>query len=224
MDGIHDLGGRHGFGPIHHPDDEPVFHSDWEKTVLVMFPAMAMAGAFNLDEFRHGMEQIPPHDYITARYYEHWIDSMIHYGVDRGIFDADDLERRIQYYRDNPDEELPPSSKPEMVETLKGLIASGDDYHRANDEPAKFATGDRVTVVDGPSLGHTRRAGYVRGRTGTIATLHGSYVYPDTNAMGGGEGSEYVYTVEFTGEELWGDEGANTTIYIDLWEPYLLPA
>ena len=72
MDGIHDLGGRHGFGPVIHPDDEPIFHSDWEKTVLVMFPAMAMAGAFNLDEFRHGMEQIPPHDYITARYYEHW--------------------------------------------------------------------------------------------------------------------------------------------------------
>ena len=224
MDGIHDLGGRHGFGPIVHPDDEPVFHSDWERTVLVMFPAMAMAGAFNLDEFRHGMEKIPPHDYITARYYEHWIDSMVHYGVRCGIFDPDDLERRTQHYLENPDEPLPPSSKPEMVETLRGLIASGDDYTRPRDEPARFAEGDTVTVRSEPSTGHTRRAGYVRGRTGTIETVHGSYVYPDTNAMGEGECPEYVYTVGFSGEELWGDEGANTTVYIDLWEPYLLPA
>ena len=224
MDGIHDLGGRHGFGPILHPEEEPVFHSDWERTVLVMFPAMALAGAFNLDEFRHGMEQIPPHDYITARYYEHWVDSMTRYGLRSGIFDGDDLEQRTQHYLDNPDEPLPPSSKPEMVETLRQMIATGDDYHRPKEEPAKFASGDRVTVSSGPSLGHTRRPGYVRGRTGTIATFHGSYVYPDTNAMGDGEGAEYVYTVEFSGEELWGAEGANSTVYIDLWEPYLLPA
>lgn len=224
MDGIHDLGGRAGFGPVQHQDDEPVFHSDWERSVLVMFPALAMAGAFNLDEFRHGMEQISPHDYLTARYYEHWIDSMTHYGLRMGIFDADDLEKRTRHYLEHPDEQLPPSSKPEMVEALRQLIATGDDYRRPKDDPARFASGDAVKVSNEASLGHTRRAGYVRGRTGTIAKVHGSYVYPDTNAMGEGECPEYVYTVEFSGEELWGPDGAKSTLYIDLWEPYLLPA
>lgn len=59
MDGIHDLGGRAGLGPIKPESDEPVFHSDWERSVLTMFPAMALAGAFNLDQFRGAMEQIP---------------------------------------------------------------------------------------------------------------------------------------------------------------------
>ena len=66
MDGVHDLGGRQGFGPIDPDTDEPVFHSDWERRVLEMFPAMAGAGAFNLDQFRYGMEQIPPAEYLAS--------------------------------------------------------------------------------------------------------------------------------------------------------------
>lgn len=224
MDGIHDLGGRAGFGPVAPPEEESVFDADWQRSVLVMFPALAMAGAFNLDEFRHGMEKIPPADYVTAHYYEHWIHSMVHFGVEAGIFDADDLEKRTQHYLENPDEAVPTRSDPAMVETLKGLIATGDDYHRSTDQPAKFQVGDTVRVLNDVSAGHTRRASYVRGRTGRIARVHGSYVFPDTNAMGKGEGAEYVYQVEFAGGELWGDEDQRSTVYIDLWEPYLQPA
>lgn len=223
MDGIHDLGGRAGFGPVLHSDDEPVFHSDWERSVLVMSYALALAGAFNLDEFRHGVEQIPPHDYITARYYEHWIEAMVHFGVARGIFDEEDLETRTKYYLEHPDEGLPPSSKPDLVETLKQMISSGAVYHRPVDEPPKFAVGETVKVRRDASLGHTRRPSYVRGATGKIAKVHGSYVFPDTNAMGQGECPCYVYSVHFTGEELWGADTGNISLYIDLWEPYLLP-
>ena len=34
MDGIHDLGGMHGFGPVEPEDDEPVFHAPWEGRTL----------------------------------------------------------------------------------------------------------------------------------------------------------------------------------------------
>ena len=30
MDGIHDMGGMHGLGPIDYEADEPVFHHAWE--------------------------------------------------------------------------------------------------------------------------------------------------------------------------------------------------
>ena len=30
MDGVHDLGGMHGFGPVPIEVDEPLFHEPWE--------------------------------------------------------------------------------------------------------------------------------------------------------------------------------------------------
>jgi len=29
MNGIHDMGGMHGMGPIEHERDEPAFHAPW---------------------------------------------------------------------------------------------------------------------------------------------------------------------------------------------------
>ena len=226
MDGVHDLGGRQGHGPINPEQDEPVFHADWERSVLTMFPAMATAGAFNLDMFRSGMEQIPPAEYLSSTYYEHWMHSMVHWGTRAGIFDPDDLERRTQHYLDHPEEAAPKAAKPELVETLKQLIPNGADYSREVDAPAKFSVGDRVTVRSEASTGHTRRAGYVRGRTGEIVATHGAYVYPDSNALELGEDPHHLYTVRFTANELWGGEpgATNALIHIDLWEPYLAAA
>ena len=34
MDGIHDLGGLDGFGPVEVEPDEPVFHEDWERRMF----------------------------------------------------------------------------------------------------------------------------------------------------------------------------------------------
>lgn len=30
MNGVHDMGGMHGFGPVQPEVDEPVFHAPWE--------------------------------------------------------------------------------------------------------------------------------------------------------------------------------------------------
>jgi nitrile hydratase subunit beta len=226
MDGVHDLGGRHGLGAINPEENEPVFHSDWERSVLAMFPAMAMAGAFNLDQFRSGMEQIPPAEYLSATYYEHWLHSLIHYGTRAGIIDPQDLERRTQHYLTHPGEAAPKSAKPDMVERLRQLIPNGDDYRRETEREAKYEVGDTVRVLPDVSTTHTRRAGYVRGRVGEIVAAHGDYVYPDSNALGSGEDPHHLYTVRFSARELWGDEpgAVNSVVHIDLWEPYLTRA
>lgn len=227
MDGVHDLGGRHGFGAIDPEVDEPVFHADWERSILTMFPALAVAGALNIDSYRGAMEKMAPAEYLSSTYYEHWMHALIDHGVAAGIFDPEDLERRTQHYLDHPGEAAPKAAKPELVETIKQLIPGGMSFARETDRPAAFAVGDRVRVRAEPSaMSHTRRAGYVRGRVGEVVAAHGAYVYPDSNALGLGEDPHHLYTVRFTSKELWGDEpgAANATNHVDLWEPYLTPA
>ena len=55
MDGIHDLGGMHGFGPVEREENEPPFHAPWEAAVVALMRASRAAGVYNIDEFRHGV-------------------------------------------------------------------------------------------------------------------------------------------------------------------------
>ncbi|MGD9527673.1 MAG: SH3-like domain-containing protein, partial [Pseudonocardia sp.] len=118
------------------------------------------------------------------------------------------------------------AAKPELVETLRGLIPGGDEYRRQTDAEPAFAVGQTVRVRPEVSTTHTRRAGYIRGRVGEVVAAHGAYVYPDSNALGLGEDPHHLYTVRFTASELWGDEpgAANSLVHIDLWQPYLIAA
>ena len=34
MNGMHDVGGMHGFGPVEHQEQEPVFHEPWQGRLL----------------------------------------------------------------------------------------------------------------------------------------------------------------------------------------------
>jgi Nitrile hydratase beta subunit, N-terminal len=76
MNGVHDLGGRHGMGPINIEPNEPVFHADWERRIFGMFILTFAGGHFNIDQFRHGVEQMAPAEYLSSDYYEHWLHSL----------------------------------------------------------------------------------------------------------------------------------------------------
>jgi nitrile hydratase len=72
---------------------------------------------------------------------------------------------------------------------------------------------------------HTRLPRYVRGRAGTIKSLHGCHVFPDTNALGRGENPQWLYTTRFNARDLWGpDADPNLSVSVDAWESYLEPA
>ncbi len=73
MNGIHDMGGMDGFGPVHIEKDEPVFHADWERRVFALSLAAGGLMPFTIDEFRHMREQIDPVSYLARSYYEHWL-------------------------------------------------------------------------------------------------------------------------------------------------------
>lgn len=225
MNGVHDMGGFDGHGAVDVEENEPVWHADWEKAVFTMFPALFVKGFFNLDEFRHAIEQIPPAEYLGSSYYEHWLHSVIHHGVEKGNIDADELAERTRYYLDNPDAPLPGKQDGELVGLIEGVIAAGGTARRDSDAAPRFAVGDRVLVADDHPFGHTRRARYIRGKTGVIDRSYDAYIYPDSAGNGGAEDPQRVYSVRFDARELWGAEHAepNASVYFDVWEPYLQP-
>lgn len=77
MNGVHDMGGEHGMGPIQYEKDEPVFHAAWEGRVYAMNRVMGAWRKWNLDASRHQIESLPPADYFRMSYYERWTASLI---------------------------------------------------------------------------------------------------------------------------------------------------
>ncbi|NMO92231.1 nitrile hydratase subunit beta [Actinomycetospora sp. TBRC 11914] len=228
MNGIHDLGGRDGIGAINPTESEPVWKAEWEKHAHTFFPLAFRAGFFGVDSFRFGMEQMDPVEYLTSPYYEHWLHSVTHHGVRKGLLDPEEIEKRTQYYLEHPDAPLPEDKDPEgeLVAFIEAVIPAGAPAGRDTGKVAKFAVGDRVTVVADAPHGHTRKANYIRGKTGVVELAHGEMIYPDTAGNDLGEAPEHVYTVRFTNAELWGAEAAepNGSVTFDVWEPYIVPA
>ena len=226
MDGIHDLGGRAGFGSVNPEPNEPVFHSKWERSVLTMSPALSIAGVLNIDQFRGEIETIPPHDYLMSLYYEHWLHAFEHCGLEAGILDTEELDRRTRYYLENPDMNPPVRSDPALVEIIRHVITQGAEYRRPTGKTPMYRVGDRVRIrPDASPDTHTRRAGYTRGCIGEVVAAHGAYVFPDANAVGDGEQPEPLYTLRFTADALWGSAADPTVVnHIDVFEPYMSPA
>ena len=96
MNGVHDLGGMHGFGPVEHEADEPVFHAEWERTAFALTLAMGAWGRWNLDMARHSRERMPPHAYLAAGYYERWLWGLATLLVEHGFLSREELDRRAE--------------------------------------------------------------------------------------------------------------------------------
>jgi nitrile hydratase beta subunit len=228
MNGIHDLGGMHGFGPVTVEADEPVFHADWEKTVFAGFAQLAGQGLFNLDEFRHAIERMGNARYLTSSYYEHWLSAYETLLVEKGIVDGEELRRRASQLSEDP-ESIPrpqPQGDERLAPRVRTLIQRGASTARRVEAPPRFRVGDRVVTRVTNPRGHTRLPRYIRGKRGTVEMVHGAFVLPDTNSRLEGENPQYVYSVRFEADEVWGEhaDGGRSAIYVDLWESYLEPA
>jgi nitrile hydratase len=91
MNGPHDLGGAHGFGPVAPEADEPLFHAAWERRAFAVTLAMGATGAWNIDMSRHARERIPPADYLASSYYEIWTKGVERLILERGLVSAAEL-------------------------------------------------------------------------------------------------------------------------------------
>jgi nitrile hydratase len=223
MNGAHDMGGMHGFGPVVREENEPLFHEPWERTVYGMQRAIRARDIINIDESRHGIERMPPAEYLAASYYERWLSSMERNLVEKGIVTEAELESRAALLREHPDTPTPQRDDPELY-TIMTRPTSGQEQYQRETTPARYAVGDRVIARNVHPAGHTRLPRYARGKRGRIQAVRGGYVLPDAHAHGQGERPQPMYTVSFEGAELWGASSEpRERVHIDLWESYLEP-
>lgn len=94
MNGIHDLGGMHGLGPVVREEDEPVFHEEWERRVFAVLNLTMAAGQYNVDELRHAIERMAPARYLETSYYEHWLHAAEDLLDAKGVVTCEELARR----------------------------------------------------------------------------------------------------------------------------------
>ncbi|WP_336763417.1 hypothetical protein [Asaia sp. VD9] len=96
MNGIHDLGGMHGMGPVNPTASEPVFSADWERRIFGLFIATFAGGHFNVDEFRHEIELMDPATYLRSSYYEHWVHAIEDILVSRKVLTRDEIYDKME--------------------------------------------------------------------------------------------------------------------------------
>ena len=87
----------------------------------------------------------------------------------------------------------------------------------------RFAPGDAVRTKDCDPARHTRLPRYLRGKRGTVESVHGIYALADDSALGlPNPAREALYTVSFQAGDIWGAESdGGYQISADLWDSYL---
>lgn len=212
-----DLGGREGFGAVVPEPERDLFHADWEARALALTLAMGACGEWNIDQSRSARETLP--DYARLSYYQIWIAALERLLTERGLVSVDELAEARS---------LCPSrhvSRVLQAADVSAALAKGSPTERAPAAPARFAVGDRVRTRATPVTHHTRLPGYACGRVGTIERVHGTHVFADAHAQGLGDAPEWLYSVVFDAQELWGDTATKgLRVAIDAWEPYLVRA
>jgi nitrile hydratase subunit beta len=224
MNGVHDIGGMDGFGPMIREEHEPVFHEPWEGRVF----ALAMVGAgrkqIPVDAFRNQLEQMEPVQYLASSYYERWLAVIEQAIIDAGTLTSEEIASRVRELESDAERELPRTANPTQADGIAAALRSGRPATRKIRKPPRFAIGDRVIARNLNPHGHTRLPRYVRGKRGVVTLHHGAHVFPDTNALGLGENPQHLFTVRFTARELWSDAAEpRESVLIDLWESYLQP-
>jgi nitrile hydratase subunit beta len=230
MNGVHDMGGMHGFGPVAAEPQEPVFHHAWERRAFAITVAAGFLGKWNIDMSRYARERMRPADYLAASYYERWSAGLERLLDEQGLVSRAEVEARVAAL--GRGEPPPPTSRtapPPDVRVLPAaavakVLAKGGSTRVDADVPPRFRPGDAVVARNLHPTGHTRLPRYARGRRGVIDRDHGVFVFADTNAMGLGEKPQHCYSVRFGARELWGPEASpRHQVFIDLWDDHLDP-
>ena len=224
MNGSHDLGGMHGFGPVA-VDDDALFHADWERRVFgIQLQMIARGAPRNLDESRFDIERLGPAFYLTAGYFERWLVANERRLVERGFIDEEELAARRRRLAAAPDEPLPANPDRAFADAVVATIFRSSPTSRATDAAPRFAVGSHVLTSNNHPAGHTRLPRYARGRRGTIERVFDAFDLPEIASVGGSR-PEHVYAVRFDARELWGESAdPNSSVCLDLWESYLSPA
>jgi nitrile hydratase subunit beta len=219
MNGIHDMGGMQGLGPIAPEQDEPVFHARWEGRMLALSFATGAWRRWPVDASRQQMESMQAADYLRVGYYEKWLYSLTENGIRQGLFTREEVETGLA------DPHAPKATPPLTAARVDAVMSAGGPKTRTVERQPRFQIGDSILTRNIHPLTHTRLPRFARGKPGVITALHGAHVFPDTNALFQGENAHPLYNVRFLARTLWGEvANPRDTVCLDLWEDYLEPA
>jgi len=218
MNTIHDLGGMDGF-TIPERDQGRILKKEWERQYWGMrFAARGLPGYKSAG--RAGIESIPPVLYLNTPYYGRMLIRFENELIASGFITEAELA--------DPDGPVSMPNIPNFqprgpAETLAGL--AGDDSSELDANiPPLFVVGDTVLVKNEHPKDHTRVPRYVRGHHGVIHRHHGVHKFQD-HVGGKDVGQQHLYTVMFSGSELWGSRAhPKDVIYAELWDYHLRPA
>lgn len=201
MDGMHDLGGKQGFGRIRYSLRAETFHEPWEKRVNALYSLAVKLGIFNMDEYRHAIERMEPRHYLSASYYERSLTSLATLCVEKGILTQEELERRAEGAFPLSSPSAPGRGNVVTRKTLK--------------------VGDKVTVKTDYVPGHVRMPGYIRGKSGVVVGVSPAYPFPDAHGHGIKADDEPTYDVRFDSRDLWSDSADPAFVHVGIFESYL---
>lgn len=219
MDGIADMGGTPGWGPMHPPRrDEPVFEEPWQGRAfaLAILSSRVACGGINVDAFRHALERLDRAAYLDDGYYGRWLNAGELMLTERSILAPGAIEARARNLRGEHAEE-PPTPEPARPD----YAPAGEGSLRTVNTAPAFTVGERVRAKDISPAGHTRLPGYIRGHIGVVGLIQPAAVLPDTNADFLGENPQHVYSVRFDSRELWGAGAEPFALTAELYESYL---
>jgi nitrile hydratase len=201
MDGVHDLGGRQGFGRVRYRPGAPAFHAAWEKRVNALYGMAVRRGIFNMDEYRHAIERMAPRHYLSASYYERSLTSLATLCVEKGVVTREELEELAKGHFPLSEPSAPGRSN------LPGR--------------ERFQPGDRVRVKNDFFAGHVRMPGYIRGKPGVVVSESPVYPFPDAHAHGVKALDEPTYDVAFRTEDLWPNSADPALVHVGVFQSYL---
>ena len=203
MDGMHDLGGKQGFGRVRYKKHAPVFHAEWQIHSNALFALGVRRGLFNMDEYRHAIERMAPRHYLAADYYERSLTGVATLCVEKGLIPHEELQQRA-------------GGAYPLAEPL------GPGRTNAVDR-AQFKIGDRVRVKSDFVPGHVRMPAYLRGKVGRVVSRSSAFPFPDAEAHGVSSTHEPTYDVLFNTEDLWPGNTDPAELVASVFESYLAP-
>jgi nitrile hydratase len=222
VDGVHDMGGMHGFGPVAEPGGDAAYHERWEARVFALHTLIGLEGLGAGPSGRPTREEMDPAHYLAASYYERWLWSAERRLLRKGTIAPGDVEQVMERLRAG--ERVPQRSDPEMGERARAALRTEHPMHAPPAE-ARFRPGDRVRVRRMRPAGHTRCPRYARGVAGVVERVDGADRLPDRAVYGERVDREPVYSVAFASTDLWGpSDEPPWTVLLDLWDSYLEPA
>lgn len=198
MDGIHDLGGKQGFGRVKYPS--PPHDETWEPLVRALSAYAMRKRIYNMDEMRHAIERMDPRCYLTAPYYERHLTAAATLLVEKDVVTREELEA------------LAGGAFP-----LSSPIGPG----RLPAPPQSFAIGEKVRVKNEFVPGHVRMPGYIRGKVGVVVGISPPYPFPDAAGHGMQAPVEPTYDVRFRSRDLWPDSCDDALNHVGVFQSYL---